>query len=73
MEKGVGNERRWKWWGQTRDIVAFVLGCGLLVFEATKEHSDPAIIVAALACLGVVGSGVLTRWLVGRWNGNRER
>lgn len=60
-------EKRWLWWGQTRDAVALVAGLGLIGAEAYRGTYNTTAMIFAAACLGVVSTGVLSRWLIGRW------
>lgn len=68
------DEARWRWYGQVRDAIALGTGIFLLIFEAVfRERADTIIVVAALACLGIFTSGQVTRWLLGRMNGDDKR
>jgi hypothetical protein len=60
-------EKRWAWWGQIRDTVALIAGVGLLSTEAIRGTYNPIAMTFAAVCLGIVGSGVLGRFLIGRW------
>lgn len=53
----MARDRRWPWtWSQTRPVLVFVLGAGLLVFEAFSSFigrgSNGEIITAACGVLG---------------------
>lgn len=60
-------EKRWLWWGQIRDAAAAIAGFGLLAIEAWRGTYNLTAMVVSLTCLGIVSSGVLSRWLIGRW------
>lgn len=60
-------QKRWSWWGQIRDAAALVAGLGLLSLEAVRGTYNPIAMTFAAVCLGIVGSGVLGRFLVGKW------
>lgn len=64
---GEEREKRWAWWGQIRDVLA--TGVALALFGAAiyRDSYDEKAIIAALACLGVVSTGTLSRYLIGRW------
>lgn len=64
-EKG---DRRWPWWAQARDAVAAVAGLSLLAVETVRGTYNPIAMTFAAVCLGIVGSGVLGRFLIGRWD-----
>ena len=61
------SEKRWAWWGQIRDAVALIAGIGLLSTETVRGTYNPIAMTFAAVCLGIVGSGVLGRFLIGRW------
>jgi len=60
-------EKRWLWWGQIRDTVALIAGVALLTTETIRGTYNPIAMTFAAVCLGIVGSGVLGRFLIGRW------
>lgn len=67
-------DKRWSWWGQVRDAAASVAGLALLSVETVRGTYNPIAMTFAAVCLGIVGSGVLGRFLVGRWeNGNGRK
>lgn len=61
--------KRWAWWGQIRDTCAAIAGLILLGVEARRGTYNPIAMTFAAVCLGIVGSGVLGRFLIGRWEG----
>ena len=63
----------WSWWDQIRDAAATVAGLGLLTVESMRGTYNPIAMTFAAVCLGIVGSGVLGRFLVGRWEDEHER
>jgi hypothetical protein len=64
--------KRWSWWDQVRDVAATVAGLGLLTVESVRGTYNPIAMTFAAVCLGIVGSGVLGRYLVGRWEDEDE-
>lgn len=56
------------WWGQARDVVALAAGLGLITTEAWRGTYNTTAMVFAAACIGIVSTGVLSRWLIGRWS-----
>lgn len=62
-------EKRWLWWGQARDCAAAVAGLVLVGTETYRGTYNTVAMVFAAACLGIVSSGFLSRWLIGRWEG----
>lgn len=64
-------EKRWPWWGQIRDAGAAVAGVTLLAVETFRGTYNPVAMTFAAVCLGIVGSGVLGRFLVGRWENGK--
>lgn len=64
-------EKRWSWWSQARDVIATGVGLALVGAAIYRDSYNLTAMVIALACLGVVSSGVLSRYLIGRW-GDRE-
>ena len=66
-------EKRWSWWGQARDTAAAVAGLGILGAETFRGTYNPIAMTFAAVCLGIFGSGVLGRFLVGRWEENEKR
>jgi len=65
-------EKRWAWWGQIRDVAAAIAGFGLLGTETFRGTYNLTAMVFAMVCLGIVSSGVLSRWLVGRWDDSKD-
>jgi len=66
----LNEERRWSWWGQTRDAAAATAALVVLGVESYRGTYNPVAMVMVLALLGVVASGIIVRWLTGRWNGD---
>lgn len=60
-------EKRWLWWGQIRDVAAAIAGFGLIATEAWRGTYNWTAMVVALACLGIITSSAISRWLIGRW------
>jgi len=65
-------EKRWSWWGQTRDAAATIAGFVLLGTETVRGTYNLTAMVFAGVCLGIVSSGVLSRWLIGRWDDSKD-
>lgn len=65
------SEKRWSWWGQFRDAVALIVGVGLLCIEAARGTYNPIAMTFAAVCLGIVSSGILGRFLIGRWENQK--
>jgi hypothetical protein len=63
----IPNQKRWSWWGQIRDAAATIAGFVLLSVESVRGTYNPIAMTFAAVCLGIVGSGVLGRFLVGKW------
>jgi hypothetical protein len=59
-------QKRWPWWTQVREAVAAVAALIVLGVETWRGTYNILAMTFVLACLGVVGTGVLTRLLVGR-------
>ncbi len=59
---------RWRWWGQTRDAIAFFLGVILVLWDGplTPGPADPLVIAFAAGCIGITATGILTRRIVGK-------
>ena len=72
-ERSRHEDRRWPWYGQVRDAAAAVAGFTILGVETFRGTYNPTAMVVVLALLGVVASGVILRWLTGKWNGNEKR
>ncbi len=64
-------EKRWPWWGQVRDIAASIAGFALLAVETARGTYNPIAMTFAAVCLGIVGSGVLSRFLIGKWENGK--
>lgn len=64
-------EKRWSWWGQVRDAAAAAAGFALLAVEAHRGTYNPIAMTFAAVCLGIVGSGVLGRFLIGKWENGK--
>lgn len=64
----IQREKRWLWWSQVRDAAAAVAGFALLGTETVRGTYNPIAMLFAAVCLGIVSSGVLSRYLVGRWD-----
>jgi hypothetical protein len=69
----VDPEKRWSWWGQFRDVCASIAGFTLLGVETVRGTYNPLAMLVALICLGIVSSGVLSRYLVGRWENGHDK
>lgn len=68
----TGNtEKRWSWWGQARDAGAAIAGFSLLAIEAFRGTYNPIAMTFAAVCLGIMGSGVLGRFLIGKWENGK--
>lgn len=63
--------KRWPWYDQIRDAIFAALAVFLFVFEATLplfgHEPHYLIILAAIICSGIAGSGILTRKVIDRW------
>lgn len=56
-----------RYWPPVRDIGAFLVGSFILIWETVAEsQAQPWLVAAGFAALGVAGSGVLQRWMLGR-------
>jgi len=64
-------EKRWPWWGQVRDTLASIAGFALLGVETARGTYNPIAMTFVSVCLGIVGSGVLSRFLIGRWDNGK--
>jgi hypothetical protein len=62
-------EHRWRWWGQARDAGSAVAGFAILGVETYRATYNPIAMGVALACMGILASGVIGRWLLGRYDG----
>lgn len=60
-------EKRWPWWGQARDAIAALAGLALVGSSIYRDNYNPVAMLFAAVCLGIVSSGVLSRYLIGRW------
>lgn len=72
MASDQQKEKRWSWWGQIRDLAATIAGFALLGTETVRGTYNLTAMVVALACLGIVSSSVLSRWLIGRWDDSKD-
>ena len=63
------------WWLVLRDVVAFVGGLGILIFETIFEQADrPWLIAAALGMMGFPFAAAVDKWLKGTSaNGSENR
>lgn len=73
MSETTAREKRWSWWGQIRDAAATTAGFALLGVEAVRGTYNPIAMTFAAVCLGIVGSGVLGRFLIGRWEETEKK
>jgi hypothetical protein len=65
------DQRRWSWWEQTRDALAFVLGTAIAIIESVRGTYHPvAMGVAATFVLGAAAGVGVRRILSG--NGNSK-
>ena len=63
------DQRRWAWWDQTRDALAFVLGFGIAITESIRGTYHPvAMGVAATFVLGAA-AGVGVRKILSNGSG----
>jgi hypothetical protein len=60
-------EKRWPWWGQFRDFTALLAGCAIVAQAIYRADWNPIAMLFAAVCFGIVSSGVLSRYLIGRW------
>ncbi len=51
-----------------RDTLASIAGFALLGVETARGTYNPIAMTFAAVCLGIVSSGVLSRFLIGRWD-----
>ena len=66
-------ERHWVWWGQTRDVGAAIAGFGLVGLEAFRGTYNPIAMGFAAVCIGIMSSGFLSRYLIGRWDNGPQK
>ena len=67
------NQRRWAWWEQTRDVLAFGLGVGIVVVEAFRGTYNPvAMGLAATFILGAAAGVGVRRIFNGNGNGSKK-
>lgn len=73
MTSNPPTEKRWSWWGQVRDVVVATIGIAIVATSLARDTYDPIAMLFAAVCLGIVSSGVLSRYLIGRWeDGGRK-
>ncbi len=54
-----------------RDTAASIAGFALLGVETARGTYNPIAMTFAAVCLGIVGSGVLSRFLIGKWENGK--
>ncbi len=60
-------------WTTIRDTLAFGLGSFIMIWQTVMEDdSDVTLVVAALVCLGVSGSGVAQRVIASHFPGGTD-
>lgn len=65
----LNSDLRWRWWGQTRDAVSTAAGVTIVAVETYRGTYNPVAMAFAGACLCILSSGVVGRWILGK-NGN---
>ena len=61
-------QKMWVWWTQIRDVAASAVGLAIFAASIIRNEYNITAMVVALACLGIVSTSVLTKWLIGRWD-----
>lgn len=75
--RGLANagdgQKRWPWYEQIVDAACAVAGLSIIMYMAYGQTWHYLGVLTALALLGYISARSLTRWLVGRINGNESK
>jgi hypothetical protein len=69
----AAEQRQWVWYQQVLDAVCALCGLGVIITMAYRREWDALGVLTSLALLGYVSARSVTRWLVGRLNGDNGR
>lgn len=66
----ANEQKRWPWYEQIVDAACAVAGLGTILYMAYTHSWHFLGVLTGLSLLGYISSRSLTRWLIGRINGN---